>query len=182
MVVAIRAEQAARRQPSEQKESTPLGTAFTQAIKSYVDYADDVGQRVARDASTRINGAIVVRCVHLLSSGGGDGGEPVRDLCAVGVPPAAQAGRLFSRIARRRAIASSNVATAKSACYAPPSSACRTAGYASAVRLGVEEIHTGSRSRGGQHRPVVHRAAGGIVGRNGRQRGRTVVHGEEQRR
>ena len=37
---------------------TPLGLVFTAAIQKYVDFADEVGQRVAREASARINGAL----------------------------------------------------------------------------------------------------------------------------
>ncbi|KAG0744724.1 hypothetical protein G6F24_016029 [Rhizopus arrhizus] len=60
MVAAIRAGKPQDASRLNLEKVTPLGIAFTQAIQKYVDYADDVGQRVARDTSARINGAIVL--------------------------------------------------------------------------------------------------------------------------
>ena len=51
---------ARRRRPASWnlEKVTPLGLVFTAAIQKYVDFADEVGQRVAREASARINGAL----------------------------------------------------------------------------------------------------------------------------
>ena len=58
MVAAIRAGKAQEAGKLNLEKVTPLGLVFTAAIQKYVDFADEVGQRVAREASARINGAL----------------------------------------------------------------------------------------------------------------------------
>jgi len=147
MVAAIRAGKPQDASRLNLEKVTPLGIAFTQAIQKYVDYADEVGQRVARDTSARINGAIVL-LVCLLA---------VVAVLVVSLyvifarsvfRPMHDAGRLFDRIAagdlsnRIEQRGNNEIGVLYAAVKRMQDSLARTV---SAVRLGVEEIHTGSR-------------------------------------
>ncbi|KRC85908.1 Methyl-accepting chemotaxis protein III [compost metagenome] len=147
LIAAIRAGNAKEAGRINLEKVTPLGITFTQSIQKYVDYADDVGQRVAREASTRINGAIVflicllavvaVLVVALYIVFGRSVFRPLHE-----------AGRLFDRIAagdltnRIDQRGNNEIGILYAAVKRMQDSLARTV---SAVRLGVEEIHTGSR-------------------------------------
>ncbi|SSW69433.1 Methyl-accepting chemotaxis protein I [Achromobacter veterisilvae] len=147
MIAAIRAGNAQDAGWLNLEKVTPLGLIFTAAIQKYVDYADEVGQRVARDASTRINGAIAVLVGLLIVVG-----VLVVGLYAVFARsvfrPLHEAGRLFDRIAagdltnRIEQRGNNEIGILYGAVKRMQDSLARTV---SAVRLGVEEIHTGSR-------------------------------------
>ncbi|WP_338879069.1 methyl-accepting chemotaxis protein [Achromobacter veterisilvae] len=147
MIAAIRAGNAQDAGRLNLEKVTPLGLIFTAAIQKYVDYADEVGQRVARDASTRINGAIAVLVGLLIVVG-----VLVVGLYAVFARsvfrPLHEAGRLFDRIAagdltnRIEQRGNNEIGILYGAVKRMQDSLARTV---SAVRLGVEEIHTGSR-------------------------------------
>ncbi|MCY1193047.1 Methyl-accepting chemotaxis protein I [compost metagenome] len=147
MIAAIRAGNAQDAGRLNLEKVTPLGLIFTAAIQKYVDYADEVGQRVARDASTRINGAIAVLVGLLIVVG-----VLVVGLYAVFARsvfrPLHEAGRLFDRIAagdltnRIEQRGNNEIGVLYGAVKRMQDSLARTV---SAVRLGVEEIHTGSR-------------------------------------
>ncbi|CAB3733580.1 HAMP domain-containing protein [Achromobacter denitrificans] len=147
MIAAIRAGNAQEAGRLNLEKVTPLGLTFTAAIQKYVDYADDVGLRVARDASTRINGAIAVLAGLLIVVG-----VLVVGLYAVFARsvfrPLHEAGRLFDRIAagdltnRIEQRGNNEIGVLYGAVKRMQDSLARTV---SAVRLGVEEIHTGSR-------------------------------------
>ncbi len=147
MIAAIRAGNAQEAGRLNLEKVTPLGLTFTAAIQKYVDYADDVGLRVARDASTRINGAIAVLAGLLIVVG-----VLVVGLYAVFARsvfrPLHEAGRLFDRIAagdltnRIEQRGNNEIGILYGAVKRMQDSLARTV---SAVRLGVEEIHTGSR-------------------------------------
>ncbi|CAB3655122.1 HAMP domain-containing protein [Achromobacter sp. K91] len=147
MIAAIRAGNAQDSNRLNLEKVTPLGLTFTAAIQKYVDYADEVGQRVARDASTRINGAIAVLIGLLV----------VVAALVVGLyavfgravfRPLHEAGRLFDRIAggdltnRIEQRGNNEIGVLYAAVKRMQDSLARTV---SAVRLGVEEIHTGAR-------------------------------------
>ena len=147
MIAAIRAGNAQDSNRLNLEKVTPLGLTFTAAIQKYVDYADEVGQRVARDASTRINGAIAVLIGLLV----------VVAALVVGLyavfgravfRPLHEAGRLFDRIAggdltnRIEQRGNNEIGVLYAAVKRMQDSLARTG---SAVRLGVEEIHTGAR-------------------------------------
>ena len=147
MIAAIRAGNAQEAGRLNLEKVTPLGLTFTAAIQKYVDYADDVGLRVARDASARINGAIAVLAGLLVVVG-----VLVVGLYAVFARsvfrPLHEAGRLFDRIAagdltnRIEQRGNNEIGVLYGAVKRMQDSLARTV---SAVRLGVEEIHTGSR-------------------------------------
>ncbi|MCW0209099.1 MAG: methyl-accepting chemotaxis protein [Achromobacter sp.] len=147
MIASIRAGNAQDAGRLNLEKVTPLGLIFTAAIQKYVDYADEVGQRVARDASTRINGAIAVLVGLLIVVG-----VLVVGLYAVFARsvfrPLHEAGRLFDRIAagdltnRIEQRGNNEIGILYGAVKRMQDSLARTV---SAVRLGVEEIHTGSR-------------------------------------
>ncbi|CAB3855709.1 MAG: HAMP domain-containing protein [Achromobacter sp.] len=147
MIAAIRAGKAQDASRLNLEKVTPLGIAFTQAIQKYVDYADQVGQRVAHDANTRINGAIAF-LVGLMG---------VVAALVVGLyvvfarsvfRPLHEAGRLFDRIAggdltnRIEQRGNNEIGVLYAAVKRMQDSLARTV---AAVRQGVEEIHTGSR-------------------------------------
>ncbi|CAB5512380.1 methyl-accepting chemotaxis protein [Achromobacter anxifer] len=147
MIAAIRAGNAQESNRLNLEKVTPLGLTFTAAIQKYVDYADEVGQRVARDASARINGALAL-LVGLLV---------VVAALVVGLyavfgravfRPLHEAGRLFDRIAggdltnRIEQRGNNEIGVLYAAVKRMQDSLARTV---SAVRLGVEEIHTGAR-------------------------------------
>ncbi|MEN5064152.1 methyl-accepting chemotaxis protein [Achromobacter aegrifaciens] len=147
MIAAIRAGNAQDSNRLNLEKVTPLGLTFTAAIQKYVDYADEVGQHVARDASTRINGAIAVLIGLLV----------VVAALVVGLyavfgravfRPLHEAGRLFDRIAggdltnRIEQRGNNEIGVLYAAVKRMQDSLARTV---SAVRLGVEEIHTGAR-------------------------------------
>ncbi len=147
LIGAIRAGNAKEAGRINQEKVSPLGTQFTQAIQKYVDFADEIGQRVARESSARINVAIVV-LVCLLA---------VVAALVVGLyvvfgravfRPLHEAGRLFDRIAsgdltnRIEQRGNNEIGVLYAAVKRMQDSLARTV---SAVRLGVEEIHTGSR-------------------------------------
>ncbi|CAB3837739.1 Methyl-accepting chemotaxis protein I [Achromobacter anxifer] len=147
MIAAIRAGNAQESNRLNLEKVTPLGLTFTAAIQKYVDYADEVGQRVARDASVRINGALAL-LVGLLV---------VVAALVVGLyavfgravfRPLHEAGRLFDRIAggdltnRIEQRGNNEIGVLYAAVKRMQDSLARTV---SAVRLGVEEIHTGAR-------------------------------------
>ncbi|WMD21509.1 methyl-accepting chemotaxis protein [Achromobacter seleniivolatilans] len=147
MVAAIRAGNAQEASRLNVERVTPLGIAFTQADQKYVDYANEVGQRVAREASTRINGAIVfLICLLVVVA------VLVVSLYAIFARsvfrPLHEAGRLFDRIAggdlsnRIEQRGNNEIGILYAAVKRMQESLARTV---SAVRLGVEEIHTGSR-------------------------------------
>ncbi|WP_241131856.1 methyl-accepting chemotaxis protein [Achromobacter xylosoxidans] len=146
MIAAIRAGKAQDASRLNLEKVTPLGITFTQAIQKYVDYADEVGQRVAREANTRINGAIAF-LIGLL----------VVVVLVVGLyavfarsvfRPLHEAGRLFDRIAggdltnRIEQRGNNEIGVLYAAVKRMQDSLARTV---AAVRQGVEEIHTGSR-------------------------------------
>ncbi|MGE8634572.1 MAG: Tar ligand binding domain-containing protein, partial [Achromobacter piechaudii] len=147
MIAAIRAGKPQEASRLNLEKVTPLGINFTQAIQKYVDYADDVGQRVAREASTRINGAIVLLIGLLVVVA-----VLVVSLYAIFARsvfrPMHEAGRLFDRIAagdlsnRIEQRGNNEIGVLYAAVKRMQDSLSRTV---SAVRLGVEEIHTGSR-------------------------------------
>ncbi|MFE0842153.1 methyl-accepting chemotaxis protein [Achromobacter insolitus] len=147
MIAAIRAGNAQESNRLNLEKVTPLGLAFTAAIQKYVDYADEVGQRVAREASARINGAIALLIGLLI----------VVAVLVVGLyavfgrsvfRPLHEAGRLFDRIAggdltnRIEQRGNNEIGVLYAAVKRMQESLARTV---SAVRLGVEEIHTGAR-------------------------------------
>ncbi len=147
LIAAIRAGNAKDANRINLEKVTPLGINFTQSIQQYVDYADEVGQRVAREAATRINAAIVF-LICLLA---------VVAALVVGLyvvfgrsvfRPLHEAGRLFDRIAsgdltnRIEQRGNNEIGVLYAAVKRMQDSLARTV---SAVRLGVEEIHTGSR-------------------------------------
>ncbi len=147
MIAAIRAGKAQDASRLNLEKVTPLGIAFTQAIQKYVDYADEVGQRVAREANTRINGAIAFLIGLLV----------VVAVLVVGLyavfarsvfRPLREAGRLFDRIAggdltnRIEQRGNNEIGVLYAAVKRMQDSLARTV---AAVRQGVEEIHTGSR-------------------------------------
>ncbi|KGD87951.1 chemotaxis protein [Achromobacter sp. RTa] len=147
MIAAIRAGNAQEAGRLNLEKVTPLGLTFTASIQKYVDYADEVGQRVAREASTRINGAIALLVALLIVVG-----VLVVGLYAVFARsvfrPLHEAGRLFDRIAagdltnRIEQRGNNEIGVLYGAVKRMQDSLARTV---SAVRLGVEEIHTGSR-------------------------------------
>ncbi|SSW62647.1 methyl-accepting chemotaxis protein [Achromobacter agilis] len=147
MIAAIRAGNAQEAGRLNLEKVTPLGLTFTAGIQKYVDYADEVGQRVARDASTSINGAIALLVGLLIVVG-----VLVVGLYAVFARsvfrPLHEAGRLFDRIAagdltnRIEQRGNNEIGVLYGAVKRMQDSLARTV---SAVRLGVEEIHTGSR-------------------------------------
>ncbi|MFD4838422.1 methyl-accepting chemotaxis protein [Achromobacter sp. NPDC058515] len=147
LIVAIRAGNAKEAGRINLEKVTPMGISFTQAIQQYVDYADAVGQRVASEAATRINGAIVFLICLLVVVG-----VLVVGLYAVFARsvfrPLHEAGRLFDRIAggdltnRIEQRGNNEIGVLYAAVKRMQDSLARTV---SAVRLGVEEIHTGSR-------------------------------------
>ncbi|MCZ8384041.1 methyl-accepting chemotaxis protein [Achromobacter xylosoxidans] len=147
MIAAIRAGKAQDASRLNLEKVTPLGITFTQAIQKYVDYADEVGQRVAREANTRINGAIAFLIGLLV----------VVAVLVVGLyavfarsvfRPLHDAGRLFDRIAggdltnRIEQRGNNEIGVLYAAVKRMQDSLARTV---AAVRQGVEEIHTGSR-------------------------------------
>ncbi|MFY1988613.1 methyl-accepting chemotaxis protein [Achromobacter xylosoxidans] len=147
MIAAIRAGKAQDASRLNLEKVTPLGITFTQAIQKYVDYADEVGQRVAREANTRINGAIAFLIGLLV----------VVAVLVVGLyavfarsvfRPLHEAGRLFDRIAggdltnRIEQRGNNEIGVLYAAVKRMQDSLARTV---AAVRQGVEEIHTGSR-------------------------------------
>ncbi|MGB3431391.1 methyl-accepting chemotaxis protein [Achromobacter sp.] len=147
MIAAIRAGNAQDSNRLNLEKVTPLGLTFTASIQKYLDYADEVGQRVAREASVRINAAIAV-LVGLLV---------VVAALVVGLyavfgrsvfRPLHEAGRLFDRIAggdltnRIEQRGNNEIGVLYGAVKRMQDSLARTV---SAVRLGVEEIHTGAR-------------------------------------
>ncbi|WP_241048412.1 methyl-accepting chemotaxis protein [Achromobacter xylosoxidans] len=147
MIAAIRAGKAQDASRLNLEKVTPLGITFTQAIQKYVDYADEVGQRVAREANTRINGAIAFLIGLLV----------VVAVLVVGLyvvfarsvfRPLHEAGRLFDRIAggdltnRIEQRGNNEIGVLYGAVKRMQDSLARTV---AAVRQGVEEIHTGSR-------------------------------------
>ncbi|CAB3936503.1 methyl-accepting chemotaxis protein [Achromobacter insolitus] len=147
MIAAIRAGNAQESNRLNLEKVTPLGLTFTAAIQKYVDYADEVGQRVAREASARINGAIALLIGLLI----------VVAVLVVGLyavfgrsvfRPLHEAGRLFDRIAggdltnRIEQRGNNEIGVLYAAVKRMQESLARTV---SAVRLGVEEIHTGAR-------------------------------------
>ncbi|MDQ6215576.1 methyl-accepting chemotaxis protein [Achromobacter insolitus] len=147
MIAAIRAGNAQESNRLNLEKVTPLGLTFTAAIQKYVDYADEVGQRVAREASARINGAIALLIGLLI----------VVAVLVVGLyavfgrsvfRPLHEAGRLFDRIAggdltnRIEQRGNNEIGVLYAAVKRMQDSLARTV---SAVRLGVEEIHTGAR-------------------------------------
>ncbi|MCY1515769.1 Methyl-accepting chemotaxis protein I [compost metagenome] len=147
MIAAIRAGNAQEAGRLNLEKVTPLGLTFTAGIQKYVDYADEVGQRVARDASTSINVAIALLVGLLIVVG-----VLVVGLYAVFARsvfrPLHEAGRLFDRIAagdltnRIEQRGNNEIGVLYGAVKRMQDSLARTV---SAVRLGVEEIHTGSR-------------------------------------
>ncbi|QKH38247.1 Tar ligand binding domain-containing protein [Achromobacter pestifer] len=147
MIAAIRAGNAQDSGRLNLEKVTPLGLTFTAAIQKYLDYADEVGQRVAREASARINGAIALLVGLLI----------VVAVLVVGLyavfgrsvfRPLHEAGRLFDRIAggdltnRIEQRGNNEIGVLYAAVKRMQDSLARTV---SAVRLGVEEIHTGAR-------------------------------------
>ena len=147
MVAAIRAGKAQEAGKLNLEKVTPLGLVFTAAIQKYVDFADEVGQRVAREASARINGALAFLVAALA----------VVAALVVGVyavfaravfRPLHEAGRLFDSIAggdltnRVEQRANNEIGILYAAVKRMQDSLARTV---SAVRHGVEEIHTGAR-------------------------------------
>ena len=147
MVAAIRAGKAQEAGKLNLEKVTPLGLVFTVAIQKYVDFADEVGQRVAREASARINGALAFLVAALA----------VVAALVVGVyavfaravfRPLHEAGRLFDSIAggdltnRVEQRANNEIGILYAAVKRMQDSLARTV---SAVRHGVEEIHTGAR-------------------------------------
>ncbi|CAB3818764.1 Methyl-accepting chemotaxis protein III [Achromobacter animicus] len=147
MIAAIRAGDAKEAGRINQEKVSPLGTKFTQANQQYVDFADEVGQRVARDSSARINTAIVFLICLLVVVAALVVGLYVVFGRAV-FRPLHEAGRLFDRIAsgdltnRIEQRGNNEIGVLYGAVKRMQDSLARTV---SAVRLGVEEIHTGSR-------------------------------------
>ncbi|WP_343738294.1 methyl-accepting chemotaxis protein [Achromobacter sp.] len=147
MIAAIRAGDAKEAGRINQEKVSPLGTKFTQANQQYVDFADEVGQRVARDSSARINTAIVFLICLLVVVAALVVGLYVVFGRAV-FRPLHEAGRLFDRIAsgdltnRIEQRGNNEIGILYGAVKRMQDSLARTV---SAVRLGVEEIHTGSR-------------------------------------
>ena len=147
LIAAIRAGDAKEAGRINQEKVSPLGTKFTQANQQYVDFADEIGQRVAHDSAARINTAIVFLICLLV----------VVAVLVVGLyvvfgravfRPLHEAGRLFDRIAsgdltnRIEQRGNNEIGVLYAAVKRMQDSLARTV---SAVRLGVEEIHTGSR-------------------------------------
>ena len=147
MIAAIRAGDAKEAGRINQEKVSPLGTKFTQANQQYVDFADEVGQRVARDSAARINTAIVFLICLLVVVAALVVGLYVVFGRAV-FRPLHEAGRLFDRIAsgdltnRIEQRGNNEIGVLYGAVKRMQDSLARTV---SAVRLGVEEIHTGSR-------------------------------------
>ncbi|WP_313371016.1 methyl-accepting chemotaxis protein [Achromobacter animicus] len=147
MIAAIRAGDAKEAGRINQEKVSPLGTKFTQANQQYVDFADEVGQRVARDSAARINTAIVFLICLLVVVAALVVGLYVVFGRAV-FRPLHEAGRLFDRIAsgdltnRIEQRGNNEIGILYGAVKRMQDSLARTV---SAVRLGVEEIHTGSR-------------------------------------
>ncbi len=147
MIAAIRAGDAKEAGRINQERVSPLGTKFTQANQQYVDFADEVGQRVARDSAARINTAIVFLICLLVVVAALVVGLYVVFGRAV-FRPLHEAGRLFDRIAsgdltnRIEQRGNNEIGVLYGAVKRMQDSLARTV---SAVRLGVEEIHTGSR-------------------------------------
>ncbi|SEJ12575.1 methyl-accepting chemotaxis protein [Achromobacter sp. NFACC18-2] len=147
LIGAIRAGNAKEAGRINQEKVSPLGTQFTQAIQKYVDFADEIGQRVARESSARINVAIVVLICLLAVVAALVVGLYVVFGRAV-FRPLQEAGRLFDRIAsgdltnRIEQRGNNEIGVLYAAVKRMQDSLARTV---SAVRLGVEEIHTGSR-------------------------------------
>jgi len=147
MIAAIRAGNAQEASRLNLDKVTPLGITFTQANQKYSDFADEVGRRVAKESSTRINGAIAFLIGLLV----------VVAVLVVGLyavfarsvfRPLHDAGRLFDRIAsgdltnRIEQRGNNEIGVLYAAVKRMQDSLARTV---AAVRLGVEEIHTGSR-------------------------------------
>lgn len=147
MIAAIRAGNAQEAGRLNLEKVTPLGLNFTAAIQKYLDYADEVGQRVAREASARINGAIALLIGLLAVVGVLVVGLYVVFARAV-FRPLHEAGRLFDRIAagdltnRIEQRGNNEIGALYGTVKRMQDSLARTV---SAVRLGVEEIHTGAR-------------------------------------
>ncbi|MFY3433629.1 methyl-accepting chemotaxis protein [Achromobacter sp. SLBN-14] len=147
LIAAIRAGDAAAAGRVNQEKVSPLGTKFTQAIQQYVDFADEIGQRVAHDSAARINTAIVFLICLLVVVAALVVGLYVVFGRAV-FRPLHEAGRLFDRIAsgdltnRIEQRGNNEIGVLYAAVKRMQDSLARTV---SAVRLGVEEIHTGSR-------------------------------------
>ncbi len=147
MIAAIRAGNAKEAGRLNLEKVTPLGLNFTAAIQKYLDYADEVGQRVAREASARINGAIALLIGLLAVVGVLVVGLYVVFARAV-FRPLHEAGRLFDRIAagdltnRIEQRGNNEIGALYGTVKRMQDSLARTV---SAVRLGVEEIHTGAR-------------------------------------
>ncbi|KRA02153.1 MAG: methyl-accepting chemotaxis protein [Achromobacter sp.] len=147
MIAAIRAGDAKEAGRVNQEKVSPLGTKFTQANQQYVDFADEVGQRVARDSAARINTAIIFLICLLVVVAALVVGLYVVFGRAV-FRPLHEAGRLFDRIAsgdltnRIEQRGNNEIGILYGAVKRMQDSLARTV---SAVRLGVEEIHTGSR-------------------------------------
>ncbi|PTW99320.1 methyl-accepting chemotaxis protein [Achromobacter mucicolens] len=147
LIGAIRAGNAKEAGRINLDKVTPLGITFTQSIQQYVDFADEVGQRVAREAAARINGAIAFLICLLVVVAALVVGLYVVFGRAV-FRPLHEAGRLFDRIAsgdltnRIEQRGNNEIGVLYAAVKRMQDSLARTV---SAVRLGVEEIHTGSR-------------------------------------
>ena len=147
LIAAIRAGDAKEAGRINQEKVSPLGTKFTQANQQYVDFADEIGQRVAHDSATRINSAIVFLICLLVVVAALVVGLYVVFGRAV-FRPLHEAGRLFDRIAsgdltnRIEQRGNNEIGVLYAAVKRMQDSLARTV---SAVRLGVEEIHTGSR-------------------------------------
>ncbi|WP_312992564.1 methyl-accepting chemotaxis protein [Achromobacter animicus] len=147
LVAAIRAGNAKEAGRINLEKVTPLGITFTQSIQQYVDFADEVGQRVARESAARINAAIVFLICLLVVVAALVVGLYVVFGRAV-FRPLHEAGRLFDRIAsgdltnRIEQRGNNEIGILYGAVKRMQDSLARTV---SAVRLGVEEIHTGSR-------------------------------------
>ena len=147
LIAAIRAGDAKEAGRINQEKVSPLGTKFTQANQQYVDFADEIGQRVAHDSAARINTAIVFLICLLVVVAALVVGLYVVFGRAV-FRPLHEAGRLFDRIAsgdltnRIEQRGNNEIGVLYAAVKRMQDSLARTV---SAVRLGVEEIHTGSR-------------------------------------
>ena len=147
LIAAIRAGNAKEAGRINLDKVTPLGITFTQSIQQYVDFADEVGQRVARESAARINVAIVFLICLLAVVAALVVGLYVVFGRAV-FRPLHEAGRLFDRIAsgdltnRIEQRGNNEIGVLYAAVKRMQDSLARTV---SAVRLGVEEINTGSR-------------------------------------
>ncbi len=147
LIAAIRAGNAKEAGRINLDKVTPLGITFTQSIQQYVDFADEVGQRVARESAARINAAIVFLICLLAVVAALVVGLYVVFGRAV-FRPLHEAGRLFDRIAsgdltnRIEQRGNNEIGVLYAAVKRMQDSLARTV---STVRLGVEEINTGSR-------------------------------------